>query len=99
MSRTCKHKSCCRKKRCTMKRKGGAMSLRGGKRKGGAMSLRGGKRKGGAMSLRGGKRRGGAMSLRGGSVTAMRSAVASAISPFTSSPATVGGKHRRSRRH
>ena len=87
MSRTCKHKSCCRKKRCTMKRKGGAMSLRGGKRKGGA------------MSLRGGKRRGGAMSLRGGSVTAMRSAVASAISPFTSSPATVGGKHRRSRRH
>jgi len=50
------------------------------------------------MSLRGGKRRGGAMSLRGGSVTAMRSAVASAMSPFTSNPATVGGKHRRSRR-
>ena len=75
MSRTCKHKSCNRKKRCTMRKRGGAMSLRGG------------------------KRRGGAMSLRGGSVTAMRSAVASAMSPFTSNPATVGGKHRRSRRH
>ena len=74
MSRTCKHKSCNRKKRCTMRKRGGAMSLRGG------------------------KRRGGAMSLRGGSVTAMRSAVASAMSPFTSNPATVGGKHRRSRR-